>query len=269
MLVDVTGSIIDFVTVVSGSTIRVFKQYELPIVVAENIFQDYSFEIEYYNVDKENNLTQVNVRVQNWPVLVKVNDYYKDIMNTRDMFYSGPNTLTEFNDEGWYSGNVVNIKANCTDCGDKVIVKNHVHEEREVLVTAGMHEYQWGFDGGSIQQSSNLIHMKHNGQVDQIVNLPQASWTEVCFRVAVPILGVKFIDYLELSRLGLSLNERYRPILNFIHIVQGIQLGTLEQRSSRMHSHRGHSRADYASGLRPPARVVLPARRHLHLCHKY
>ena len=52
MLVDVTGSIIDFVTVVSGSMIRVFKQYELPVVVVENILEDYSFDIKYYNVEK-------------------------------------------------------------------------------------------------------------------------------------------------------------------------------------------------------------------------
>jgi hypothetical protein len=44
------------------------------------------------------------------------------------------------------------------------------------LATTGLHEYQWGFDGGSIQQTSNLIHMKHNGSVDQIVNHPQAAW---------------------------------------------------------------------------------------------
>jgi len=94
MLVDVTGSIIDFVTVVSGSVIRIFKQYELPVVVVENIFNDYSFEIEYYNVDRETSLSQVNVKVQNWPTNITVNDYYKDIMNTRDLFYSGKDRLT-------------------------------------------------------------------------------------------------------------------------------------------------------------------------------
>jgi hypothetical protein len=94
MLVDVTGSIIDFVTVVSGNVIRIFKQYELPIVVVENILNDYSFEIEYYNVDRETSLSQVNVKVQNWPTKITVNDYYKDIMNTRDMFYSGKDRVT-------------------------------------------------------------------------------------------------------------------------------------------------------------------------------
>lgn len=95
-----------------------------------------------------------------------------------------------FNCRGWYSGNVLTIKASCRNCGDKVIVKGHFHEERDVLATSGMREYQWGFDGGSIQQTANLIHMKHNGSIDQIVALPQASWDEICLRVAVPLRGV-------------------------------------------------------------------------------
>lgn len=52
MLVDVTGSPIDYVTVVSGNYIRIFKQFEFPLVLIENAFVDYTFEIEYYNVDR-------------------------------------------------------------------------------------------------------------------------------------------------------------------------------------------------------------------------
>lgn len=52
-----------------------------------------------------------------------------------------------------------------------------------------MYEYQWGVDGGSIQQQSHLVHLLHNGSIDQIVNLPQAVFGEKCNRVAVPLLG--------------------------------------------------------------------------------
>jgi hypothetical protein len=99
MLIDVTGSILDFVTVVSGSTIRIFKQYEFPLVVVENTFRDYSFEIAYYNNETHTGLTRVNVKVQNWPTDVKVNPYYQDIMNTKDILYSGDNRVSEFDDE--------------------------------------------------------------------------------------------------------------------------------------------------------------------------
>lgn len=83
---------------------------------------------------------------------------------------------------------MLRIKAECKDCGDKVIVKNHIHEERDVVVAQGVSEYQWGFDGGSIQQSTNLLHMKHNGSLDQIVKLPHTS-DKYCYRVAVPLIG--------------------------------------------------------------------------------
>lgn len=84
----------------------------------------------------------------------------------------------------------MNVTAVCPDCGDKVIVKGHVHEEREVLGIPGMHDYQWGYDGGSVQQESHIIHMLHNGSIDEIVNLPQAEFGEKCLRIGVPVIGV-------------------------------------------------------------------------------
>lgn len=99
MLIDVTGYYLDFVTVVSGSFIRMFKQYELPVVVVESAFRDYSFDIEFYNdASAESNMTRVAVKVQNWPTKIEVNPYYLDVMNTRDLVYSGENKISEFDD---------------------------------------------------------------------------------------------------------------------------------------------------------------------------
>jgi hypothetical protein len=62
-----------------------------------------------------------------------------------------------------------------------------------------MYDYQWGFDGGSVQQQSHLLHLLHNGSIDQIVNLPQAVFGEKCIRVGVPVIGVFYLFILELS----------------------------------------------------------------------
>lgn len=99
MLIDVTGYFVDFVTVVSGSYIRIFKQYFLPLVKVESTFNDYSFEIEFYNdASVESNLTKINVKVLNWPTNIEVNEYYKDVMNTKDIVYSGEGRVSEFDD---------------------------------------------------------------------------------------------------------------------------------------------------------------------------
>ena len=47
----------------------------------------------------DTNLSIVSVKVQNWPVKIVIDDYYKDIMNTKDLLTSGENVTCEFDDE--------------------------------------------------------------------------------------------------------------------------------------------------------------------------
>ena len=61
-------------------------------------------------------LEKVSVAVINLPTYIRVNPLLKDIMNTKDYFYSGVNQLSEVNDSDWYQGNVLSIKADCADC---------------------------------------------------------------------------------------------------------------------------------------------------------
>jgi hypothetical protein len=56
------------------------------------------------------------------------------------------------------------------------------------VVAEGISEYQWGFDGGSVQQTNNVFHMKHNGSLDQVVRLPHTA-NKRCHRIAVPLVG--------------------------------------------------------------------------------
>ena len=58
----------------------------------------------------------MSVAVINLPTYIRVNPLLKDIMNTKDYFYSGVNQLSEVNDSDWYQGNVLSIKADCADC---------------------------------------------------------------------------------------------------------------------------------------------------------
>lgn len=61
---------------------------------------DTDFALEYYNDQSaESNLSIISLKVQNWPTLIQIADYYKDIMNTKDMLTSGDDVITEFDDE--------------------------------------------------------------------------------------------------------------------------------------------------------------------------
>lgn len=50
ILVDASGMQIDYVTVYSGSELRIFREYETPIAEIINPDRSYKFYIEYYNI---------------------------------------------------------------------------------------------------------------------------------------------------------------------------------------------------------------------------
>lgn len=49
ILIDVTGVFGDYIAVAIGSMLLMFRQYEIPILVLEDIWYDYSFNITYTN----------------------------------------------------------------------------------------------------------------------------------------------------------------------------------------------------------------------------
>ena len=100
ILIDVTGFGVDYLVTVVGSSIRVFKQLEFPLAIATNVSNDTDFALEYFNdASKDTNLSVISVKVQNWPMIIRVNSYFKDIMNTKGLLQSGRNTTSEFDDE--------------------------------------------------------------------------------------------------------------------------------------------------------------------------
>jgi hypothetical protein len=47
-------------------------------------------------------LELVSVKIINLPTYITVNPFLNDIMNTKDLLYSGYNRLNEINDTDWY-----------------------------------------------------------------------------------------------------------------------------------------------------------------------
>jgi hypothetical protein len=53
----------------------------------------------------------------------------------------------------------------CSECGHKIRVINHVEEKRRFHATMDMDDYVFTFDGGIVQQFQSQIKMKHNGSI--------------------------------------------------------------------------------------------------------
>jgi hypothetical protein len=76
MLIDVTGAFADYVSVALGSMLLIFRQYEIPIMVIEDTFYDFEFNITYTN-DPElryHYIQKSKVKISNYPEEIKVND---------------------------------------------------------------------------------------------------------------------------------------------------------------------------------------------------
>jgi hypothetical protein len=69
VLIDATGSFGDYVAVTFGTELSIFRQYEIPIIVFEDTFADYSFNLTYANDPQQTikYLPKCTVKVGNYP----------------------------------------------------------------------------------------------------------------------------------------------------------------------------------------------------------
>jgi hypothetical protein len=74
VLIDATGVFGDYVAVAYGSTLMMFRQYETPLLVFEDSFLDYSFNVTYRNNDNYNYMSKSSVKTANYPEDIIVND---------------------------------------------------------------------------------------------------------------------------------------------------------------------------------------------------
>jgi hypothetical protein len=76
VLIDATGVFGDYVAVAYGSILMMFRQYEIPILVFEDSFSDYSFNLSYTNDPNHeyHYLHKSTVKIANYPEDIYVND---------------------------------------------------------------------------------------------------------------------------------------------------------------------------------------------------
>jgi hypothetical protein len=136
MLIDVTGSFADYISVVTGSILMMFRQYQVPILVFENSFSDFEFNITFTNdPDLEfHYLARSKLVISNFPETIVIND---SRLNQSDFLSSQvkyENKYQEFvlDDSTWFNGSVLNYTIeDCDVCGSKFRVVNHLEEKRD------------------------------------------------------------------------------------------------------------------------------------------
>ena len=117
ILVDVTGTFADYVLFSTNNQLTLFRQYEIPILVFEDTFFDFSFNVTYTNAHNtdHNVLSNSTVKIANYPVSIfkkdpRLNDtkFLNSLIN-----YTNDNNSYVINDHGWLGGAVINYTINC------------------------------------------------------------------------------------------------------------------------------------------------------------
>lgn len=199
--VDATGTWADYVLFSTGTGLSMFRQYATPILIFQDTFSDFTFNLSYTNSHNTDSKTLVNatVRIANYPVDVTINNPQlkdKDYLNSL-LSYQDDERVYVINDHGWFNGSVFNYTIKCEDeCGKdgRIQLVTHVQETRDVMTWYGMYDYAFTFDGGVIQQVSTIITVKHNGTIGEYIDMPTLDWGEVCTDIAVHWLGNGYVS---------------------------------------------------------------------------
>jgi hypothetical protein len=76
MLIDVTGNFADYVTVAMGSILMMFRQYGVPVLIFEDNWSDFEFNITYTNDETgiHHYLRKSSVKISNYPEKIVINE---------------------------------------------------------------------------------------------------------------------------------------------------------------------------------------------------
>jgi hypothetical protein len=131
LLLDVTGTFADYVTYTTGSILTMFRQYMLPILVFEDNWNDFDFNITYTNdaEGKYHYLSKSSVKISNYPEKIVINESKLNESNylTNEVSYNKQYKEVILDDTTWFNGTVLNYTIEgCDECGQKLRVVNHV-----------------------------------------------------------------------------------------------------------------------------------------------
>ena len=75
MLIDVTGTFADYVSVTMGSILMMFRQYGTPILIFEDNWNDFDFNITFTNDETGSHhyLKRSSVKIANYPEKIVIN----------------------------------------------------------------------------------------------------------------------------------------------------------------------------------------------------
>lgn len=123
LIIDATGNFGDYVTVAFGSKLMMFRQYEIPILVFEDVFGDFNFNLTFTNDPQQRYyyLSRSSIHTANYPedIIINSTDLNKTDFLSATSDISNTSAFYPLDDGNWFNGSVINYTLegeNCKEC---------------------------------------------------------------------------------------------------------------------------------------------------------
>jgi hypothetical protein len=111
--IEVSGFDVDYVSIIATGSFYLYRQYEQPHVIFIDTFNDFHFRINYGNGATQDNLTDVTVRIANYPEGFKPTEEFKKKEGSLKI---QNNSFFSVDTRKWFDGNIIRYNSSCPDC---------------------------------------------------------------------------------------------------------------------------------------------------------
>lgn len=176
--VEISGYDVDYVSIIASGEFYTYRVFEKPHMIIHDTFSDFTFQIGFSNPVAREMMTEVTVKIANYPEDFEPTSEFKSKNGTLKASHSSTLSLET---RKWWKGHVLRYNYSCSDCKDKVKVYDHVHTMRNITLPG--RDFAETFFGGIVLWD-DLIRLHSNGSVRDILHLPDAKNYETCVRVS-------------------------------------------------------------------------------------
>lgn len=180
--IEVSGFYVNFLTIISGSKVQLFRVFAQPFLTINEAADDFSFKIQAFNLNTSQTSKEVNVSVVNQKQIIVPTKIFNE---SNANLSAGNSGNYEWADREWFTGNIIHYNYTCSDChqgpNSKVLLREHIDNFNDLNV--GGNYYTETLLGG-ISVWDDLFRFRPNGSVWGISNLPDQKQLERCQRVA-------------------------------------------------------------------------------------
>lgn len=167
----------DYVSIIASGQFYLYQLFEQPHVLFIDTFNDFHFRINYSNEATKSNLTDVTVRIANYPEDFKPTDEFN---SNKDLLKIQNDTYFSISTRKWFKGHVLRYNWTCDDCHNgRIRLFNHVNYLGRLRLNGADYTETWL---GGLVLHDHIFRLSLNGSVGEVLLVPSQRQNEECLR---------------------------------------------------------------------------------------